>query len=408
MKKRVITLSAAALAVVGTQAADAKIWEVSATLKGFYDDNVTTAPSNEIESGGIEFSPAMSLNFGNGTDLDISAGYAYGLRWYDDRPTDDQDHGLELGLSLNKAFTDTSRLSLSESYVVAQEPALLDGGTPLRLEGDNTRNTFQAGYKRILSGKTGVEVGYGNSLFDYDDSTFSSLLDRQVNSFNLDGFYYLDEQTELVLGYKFAASDFDGPEVSQQGLLFFDPDARDNDSHFAYLGLSRNLNAQLAVEAMVGIQTADFDNADRMPDIVTDDDPSSPYADVRFTWSYAEDSSLVGGLMMLRTATDLRAADQETTAIYAQLRHRFTNLSPDLYGTITGRYQTSELNGGGDGIDGKDEELNLFGLGLSYNISESLWAELSYNYDELQSDVRVYGDRSFDRNYVSFGIGARY
>ena len=317
--------------------------------------------------------------------------------------------GHELGLSLNKAFTDTSRLSLSESYVVAQEPALLDGGTPLRLEGDNTRNTFQAGYKRILSGKTGLELGYGNSLYDYDDRTFSSLLDRQVNSFSVDGFHYLDEQTELVVGYKFAATDFDGPKVSGSNTaLAFDPDARDNDSHFAYVGLSRTLNAQLAVEGLVGIQSADFDNADRMPDVVTDDDPSSPFADVRFTWSYAEDSSVVGGVMMLRTATDLRAADQETTAIYAQLRHRFTDLSPDLYGTITGRYQSSELNGGGAGVDGKDEELNLFGLGLSYNISESMWAELSYNFDELQSDVRVYGDRSFDRNYVSIGIGARY
>ncbi len=409
MKKRFIILSAATLAVAGAQAADGKIWEVSATLKGFYDDNVTTAPNNEVESGGIEFSPALSLNYGDGTDLDISAGYAYGLRWYDDRPTDDQDHGHELGLSLNKAFTDTSRLSLSESYVVAQEPALLDGGTPLRLEGDNTRNTFQAGYKRILSGKTGLELGYGNSLYDYDDRTFSSLLDRQVNSFSVDGFHYLDEQTELVVGYKFAATDFDGPKVSGSNTaLAFDPDARDNDSHFAYVGLSRTLNAQLAVEGLVGIQSADFDNADRMPDVVTDDDPSSPFADVRFTWSYAEDSSVVGGVMMLRTATDLRAADQETTAIYAQLRHRFTDLSPDLYGTITGRYQSSELNGGGAGVDGKDEELNLFGLGLSYNISESMWAELSYNFDELQSDVRVYGDRSFDRNYVSIGIGARY
>ncbi len=409
MKKRFITLSAATLAVAGAQAADGKIWEVSATLKGFYDDNVTTAPNNEVESGGIEFSPALSLNYGDGTDLDISAGYAYGLRWYDDRPTDDQDHGHELGLSLNKAFTDTSRLSLSESYVVAQEPALLDGGTPLRLEGDNTRNTFQAGYKRILSGKTGLELGYGNSLYDYDDRTFSSLLDRQVNSFSVDGFHYLDEQTELVVGYKFADTDFDGPKVSGSDIaLAFDPDARDNDSHFAYVGLSRTLNAQLAVEGLVGIQSADFDNADRMPDVVTDDDPSSPFADVRFTWSYAEDSSVVGGVMMLRTATDLRAADQETTAIYAQLRHRFTDLSPDLYGTITGRYQSSELNGGGAGVDGKDEELNLFGLGLSYNISESMWAELSYNFDELQSDVRVYGDRSFDRNYVSIGIGARY
>jgi hypothetical protein len=314
-------------------------------------------------------------------------------------------------------------LSLSESYVVAQEPALLEGGTPLRLEGDNTRNTFQAGYKHILSGKTGVELGYGNSIFDYDNDIFSSLLDRQVNSFNVDGFYYLDEKTELVLGYKFADNDFDGAEILPTGnikdeesgkeipgtaTLGFDPDARDNDSHFFYVGLNRNVNSQLAVEGLVGIQTADFDNADRMSKVVTDDDPSSPYADVRFNWSYAENSSIVGGVMLLRTATDLRAADQETSAIYLQLRHRFTDLSPDLYGTITGRYQTSELNGGGDGIDGKDEELNLIGLGLSYNISESLWAEISYNYDELESDVSAFGDRSFDRNYVSFGIGARY
>ena len=83
MKKRVITLGVAALGVAGAQAADGKLWEVSASLKGFYDDNYTTSPDDLAEeSWGIEVSPGLSLSYGQGTDLEINAGYAYGLRWY--------------------------------------------------------------------------------------------------------------------------------------------------------------------------------------------------------------------------------------------------------------------------------------------------------------------------------------
>ena len=93
MKKRVITLGVAALGVAGAQAADGKLWEVSASLKGFYDDNYTTSPDDLAEeSWGIEVSPGLSLSYGQGTDLEINAGYAYGLRWYNDRAGDDQDH----------------------------------------------------------------------------------------------------------------------------------------------------------------------------------------------------------------------------------------------------------------------------------------------------------------------------
>ena len=135
------------------------------------------------------------------------------------------------------------------------------------------------------------------------------------------------------------------------------------------------------------------------------DDETSPYVDARLTWTYAESSTLVGGVTLMRGATDLQAADQETTAVYAQLTHRFTDLSPDLYGTLTGRFQNGEISGGGDKLDGKEEDLLLLGASLSYNITESFWAEISYNYDELDSDIPR---RSFERNYVSFGIGARY
>ena len=50
MKKRVITLGVAALGVAGAQAADGKLWEVSASLKGFYDDNYTTVSYTHLRA----------------------------------------------------------------------------------------------------------------------------------------------------------------------------------------------------------------------------------------------------------------------------------------------------------------------------------------------------------------------
>ena len=175
MNKRIITLGVAAIGVAGVQAADAgKVWEVTASLRGFYDDNYTTSPDELAEeSWGIEVSPGINFTLGEGTDMEFSAGYAFGMRYYEDRDGDNEDYGHELGISLDKKFSDTSVLLLSNGLVVAQEPEILNGGTPLRTEGDNLRNTFAAQYRRILSGSTGVEIGYGNSIFDYEEQYLS-------------------------------------------------------------------------------------------------------------------------------------------------------------------------------------------------------------------------------------------
>ena len=146
MNRKIVTLGVAAFGVVGLQAADAgKVWEVTGSLRGFYDDNYTTSPEDLAEeSWGIEVSPGINLTIGEGTDLEFSAGYAFGMRYYEDRETDNEDYGHELGISLNKAFSNTSLLQLSDSFVIAQEPEILNGGTPLRTEGDNLRNTLSA------------------------------------------------------------------------------------------------------------------------------------------------------------------------------------------------------------------------------------------------------------------------
>jgi len=56
-------------------------------------------------------------------------------------------------------------------------------------------------------------------------------------------------------------------------------------------------------------------------------------------------------------------------------------------------------------VDGKTESLMLLGASLTYAIADNIWTELAYNYDELDSDIAY---RSFERNYLSIGIGTSY
>ena len=401
MNNKIVTLGVAALGVAAAQAADAgKVWEVTASLRGFYDDNYTTSPEALAEeSWGIEVSPGISLTIGEGTDMELSAGYAFGMRYYEDRESDNEDYGHDLGISLNKAFSDTSSLQLSNGLVVAQEPEVLNGGTPLRREGDNLRNTFSAKYRRILSGSIEVDVGYGNSIYDFEEEWYAALLDRSYNQANLD-VIYVTPQTEYYVGYKFSSTDFDGNALQVPGLDF-NPEARNNHAHYGYVGARHLVDKNLLANLEAGVQNVDFYDFDLMPGFIPEDE-TSPYVNAVMKWGYAEGSELVAGVSLARSATDLQAADQETTSVYAQLVHK---VSARIHGTLTGRFQDSEISGGGGKLDGKEESLLLLGASLTYAVADNIWTELAYNYDELDSDIQ---NRSFERNYVSVSIGTSF
>ena len=401
MNKKIVTLGVAALGVAAAQAADAgKVWEVTASLRGFYDDNYTTSPEALAEeSWGIEVSPGISLTIGEGTDMELSARYAFGMRYYEDRVSDNEDYGHELGISLNKAFSDSSSLQLADSFVVAQEPEILNGGTPLRTEGDNLRNTFSALYSRIITESIGVDIGYGNSFYEFEEEYHSALLDRSYNEVSLDVFYRTP-RTKYYTGYKFSSTDFDGDTLSVPGLEF-NPEARNNHAHYGYVGAIHQLNKFFVTDVKAGVQNVDYYDADLMPGMIPDDE-TSPYVDARMEWGYDEGCKLVAGVRLVRGATDLQAADQEITSVYAQVLHKIT---PSIHGSLTGRYQDSEISGGGAKLDGKEESLLLLGGSLTYAIADNIWAELAYNYDELDSDI---SHRSFERNVVAVGIGTSF
>src|SRR5437763_552419 len=63
-----------------------KFWSVSASLRGFYDDNYTAIPKAQgpLRSWGVDISPSLSLNWAPAETL-VGASFLYDWRWYENQ-----------------------------------------------------------------------------------------------------------------------------------------------------------------------------------------------------------------------------------------------------------------------------------------------------------------------------------
>lgn len=417
MTKRILIATgvmAAGFAMVQPAQAQQKIWNVSATLRGFYDDNYATAPSNPgpglagpRDSLGFELSPSANLNFSTDQTA-LTAGYTYSMRYFEDRPQDSADHSHQFQARLNHNFSPRYRLEASESFAIAQEPQLLDPATltrPLRSEGDNIRNiagfTFGADLTRLL----GLEAGYQNSFYDYEqigNDSLSARLDRMEHMAFLNSRWTIRPTTIGIFGYQHTRTFQSSDELVTSptfGPALIGATTRNSVSHYLYVGADHTFTPQLNGSIRVGAQYTDFPNAE----VGTSDSSTSPYVDINGSYSYGEGSYFQLGVKHNRSTTDVNTAlDQQATSVYGSLNHRIT---AKLTANLLGQYQFSEFNQGPQ--DGATDNYFTVGLNVAYEINQYLTAETGYNYDRLDSDVTT-GNRSYTRNRVYIGIRASY
>src|SRR6516162_5826204 len=150
MKKLFVSAGLVALGAAHLHAADeyapdvtamdaSRIWSVSGTLRGFYDNNYTTAPTPAY-SWGWEFSPSVSLILPL-QQTEIGLRYTYGLYWYQSRSRQganpiDQTHSLNLWI--DHAFSETWEAKVQDAFIYARVARLLARGPfPYRLKTTN-------------------------------------------------------------------------------------------------------------------------------------------------------------------------------------------------------------------------------------------------------------------------------
>ncbi len=434
MKKIVASVGMVALGASGLQAQltvdSGKIWSVSARLRGFYDDNINTAASGPFkqEAFGFEISPSIGARLSL-PQTTIYADYTYSFKYYDHQPANNtekynQSHIFNFGL--DHSFSPRYQLSLRDAFTIGQEPDILRAGNDAlhslqTISGDNIVNYAAITFDAKLTPLFGLEVGYANSIYDYDNHgaqvntdplspefgnvvpSLSGTLDRMAHTINLDSKWFVLPQTTGIFGYSFSQVNFTGDE--QISGIFGDPsaprsDSRDYREHRVYVGAEQRLSRTLAANLRIGGYYVDYYN---QPGSLTD---WGPYVEGSVNWSYAPESFLEAGIKHDVSTTDAGftgsnfTTSADSTSVYAKVFHR---LMPKLYGNLTGQFQYSEFNGGN--FDGDSERLYLVGLNIEYRFNPNFSAEIGYDYDKQDSDI---AERTFDRNRVYIGVKAGY
>jgi hypothetical protein len=405
-------------------------WHVSASLRGFYDDNINSVSSgpNKVASYGFAVSPGVSLNWKR-DQTTINLSYLYTLLYYDKRPARntsnyDQDHTFNA--ELDHAISERYQIKTTDSFVIGQEPDTLRSGdaqtSSQRLSGNNIRNYGTFVFNAQLTPIFGLAAGYDNAYFNYDASgavsntppsvlaSPSGVSDRIEQSVHLDGRWQMLPQTVGVLGYQFSWTDYTGDELigySGNTNVGFSPlmsDSRNSRSHYGYVGADQIFNPDFQGSIRVGVR-----------DTVYYNDPQntkslSPYARLGLTYRYAPESFLEGGFSYDQNSTDQvgnsaggkgLTQGQQSAVFFGTLHHR---IIPNLFGTVTGQFQNSTFVGGS--LDGENQQYYLVGLNLQYRFSAYLSAELGYNYDKVNSPSGA--SPSYDRNRVYIGITGSY
>ena len=408
-----------------------KPWTVSATLRGFYDDNINTLPDNaqvgHRGSAGFQVNPSLQFSFPM-EQTSISFGYDYSLKYYENRPqfnSDNYDQTHQFNAALSHSFSERYQLSVSDSFVIGQEPDMLRSGntytTFQRVSGDNLRNYGSIMFSAQLTPELGIETGYGNTYYSYaanipifdafghvvpGGASLAGLLDELDHLFHLDLRYQIQPQTVGIVGYQFRETDYIGDQpigfdaFRNRVIVSEDRNAR---SHYGYVGLDHNFRTDLSGSFRVGARFTDYYNNPASQDDV------GPYALASLRYNYLPESFLQFGVSYDYNASSQFSVDNagnltlnaQSVSVFGSITHRIT---PKLFGSITASFQNSTYNGGN--LNNLEQQYYLVGLNLQYRFTPNFSTEVGYNFDDVKSDAGL--QPGYDRNRVYVGITGSY
>lgn len=435
MNKIIASVGLVALGAANVQAQNAmdtpaaKWWNVQATVRGFFDDNINSAqhPGPHSHVWGFEVRPKVGVTWSD-DQTSITADYAYSFLHYDKKPLGnthryDQDHTFNA--MLTHAFSERYTVQVRDSFVIGQEPDALrhDAAfhTPFRVAGDNIVNSAAVVFNAELTRELGLELGYENGFYDYKDEfslaknsdgsvitfpSISGLLDRDEQYAHVALTWQVMPETTARLGYRIGQVKYTGYEVvsgpvpAAPGVSVISSD-RDVFSHTVYVGLDHKFRPDFYGSVEAGGSYYDYYRVSQTS--------WGPYARLSLTYVYMPESSLTLGFQEQRSATDVLGSptsptdivrDAETSTLYANVRQRIV---PNLFANLNGSFQNSTFKGGS--FNDKSERFYEFGANLEYVFNPHISAQVGYDFDRLDSEVP---SRSYTRNKVYIGATASY
>ena len=442
MKKLFISVGLAAAGTAGLQAAYApdqgpdasRMWSLSGSLRGFYDNNYTTASSPD-GSGGFEVSPALSINVPL-QQTEFGMRFVYGLYYYQARANESQDtldQTFRADLWMDHAFTERWQTRVTDTFLVSQNPELNTGGavsTPFRTSQSYVMNNGAVSLHTELTRLLSATLNYQSEFYDYQNSgttldnlaskgaSYAGSLNRLGNTFGIDFQWQQGPDTTLLIGYSFSQVNYTGNEpigyiggapapapgvpYPNSGYTYYS-DSRNSRSHAVYGGVGYSFSPNLIFSSKVGAQYADYYNDPQQTTTL------NPYGNLSLSYTYRPGCFAEIGLTESMNTTDEVSVNtndgsitlaQQSTVVYGSLNHLLT---PKLTGSLIGQLQFSSYDSGE--YANQVDNFYTVGINFSYAVNRHLSLNLGNNFDDLVSPIP---GRGYSRNEVYAGVTATY
>lgn len=360
------------------------------TVSTSYDDNLTSATSNEIETFGIEVSPHLLYEIKNNKNLYYIENEFTSMTYEGSGQDDYIDNKFQLGYE----YTPTKRTyaGIRGEYFKSHDArgtGQTEGIGALATTPDKWHHYLVEGNGAYGSGKSKgraeLDIGYVSKDYDnHRERTF--VRDRDDTYANARFFYRVMPKTSLVMEGRFTNFNYEQDPVRvPRSSVDSSTSSLDSNTYQALLGVTWKSTYKTTGFAKFGYIKKDFDAGERK-------DSDGFNWNVGIEWQPKTFSRFNFSTSRSYNETDGFGDYVESDTIAASWNHQWHKLSPKLGTTINVSYSDNTYPGSDSG---RDDDLLSVGVAIDYRIQRWLNLGGSYRYDDRDSSLSLFG---YDRN----------
>lgn len=396
-------------------------FKVSASVRGGYDDNISTSKTDRQESPFTNASVGITYDFGSPrTQLALQTGGGFTYYW--DHPSGfgfsaDQEYDVNAYIGLSLEHKASARLTLNvAAYLAYQTEPDFSLALGLNRRNGNyfyTSDKFSATY--LWAPRFATTTTYTLGVLNYDDSAVGLFQDHVENVFGNEFKFLLSPTTSLVAEYRFGLVNFNHegdvirPAIPAHfavvnGMLTFVPFIpaatldRDSTTHYVLAGFDHSFNSRFNVSFRGGAEFRHYEDAQAG----FEEDKTSPYFEGTASYALGKTTSVSWtNRYAIEEGDVLLNPTRKTFRTGLSAKHDFT---PKISANLGAYYQHDDY----DGVNapsvvtaGFTEESFDAALSLRYAITRYFGVEAGYNHTEVWSDTFL---REYTRNRYWGGL----
>jgi hypothetical protein len=360
-------------------------FHISISVRGGYDDNVSTQAFNREGSAFANANVELTYNFGS-TRTQLNLATNFGITEYSNQSQDTgSDYNPNLRLSLTHKVS--PRLTLvGNAYVTYQQQPAFTEFIGLNHRSGSfflTSDKVTAAYQ--WAPRFSTVASYSFVALAYDDSSVGEFEDRTEHYFGNEFRFLVLPTTSLVAEYRFGI-------IAYANSSAF---TRDSTAHFFLGGVDHSFSPRISVSARGGVEIRDYDNFGVRADPYFEGTllyALGPHLSMSWTNRYSlEEPDVPGAPSRTTFRTSLNARYKLTARTISNLTVFWQH--DDNAGQVSSFFVSPPFT----------EDTFSVTFSLNYAINRNWGVELGYDFADVESDIvfrhyyrnRFYGGLNF-------------